>query len=536
MSYKNFMNQVEKFLNVMTLEDTKALLQEMARKTEEEGRKQFLSFFDKSLVINCQEGIKKAHEYLERLESGEVYLTAYSYESYGDSYWDRDDTTEYEDPFNVCSHLMQIISLSYKFAYCDDYETGLQVMERLLSIELPVIEQNSGCDWTMDFFSMIEEGLLDIIGSQFQSNILYLIYQVYEGEMCYKKMTKLYELSLFQGVKIESILSLGLKPIQGFEKFVDGYLNYLKDVSGKRVLDIILELLVYYTGDSIDYAASVAETHPKVLQHFVSDAKGENKLSLGERALKIMKVTSTARGYLALELAENYKELNQFEDSKRCLTEAFISYSKPIVFLRMFVECDYQSVTARYHAYIKREITQKSSYMTSDNDEENIKLLYDELVIRTLYGDLDNVLMACQDDGYLGWTTAFKSNFIFLVLALLDIEKKETNMRKKVENKIRYLSLESDLISKWQRKQDLKPYRNLLPWIFSEMEKRVEAVVGGGYRHSYYKAAELIVYYCQVKSQYDGTFDRDACIDYFIKLNPRKRAFKSELNALLADE
>jgi len=30
-------------------------------------------------------------------------------------------------------------------------------------------------------------------------------------------------------------------------------------------------------------------------------------------------------------------------------------------------------------------------------------------------------------------------------------------------------------------------------WMLEEVDKRTEAVVGGGYRHSYHKAAEMIV-------------------------------------------
>ena len=33
----------------------------------------------------------------------------------------------------------------------------------------------------------------------------------------------------------------------------------------------------------------------------------------------------------------------------------------------------------------------------------------------------------------------------------------------------------------------------ILSWLQDEIDKRTEAVVGGGFRHSYYKAAELIV-------------------------------------------
>ena len=60
------------------------------------------------------------------------------------------------------------------------------------------------------------------------------------------------------------------------------------------------------------------------------------------------------------------------------------------------------------------------------------------------------------------------------------------------------------------------------------MDKRAEAIAGGGYRKSYYKAAVLVTALGETMESNGKLNGRRALIDRYVKLNPGKRAFKGE--------
>ncbi len=69
-------------------------------------------------------------------------------------------------------------------------------------------------------------------------------------------------------------------------------------------------------------------------------------------------------------------------------------------------------------------------------------------------------------------------------------------------------------------------------WIKKEVDKRTEAVVGGGYRKSYYKAAALITALGETLESNGKVNGKMVTIEHYKKLHSRKRAFKAEIEML----
>ena len=69
-------------------------------------------------------------------------------------------------------------------------------------------------------------------------------------------------------------------------------------------------------------------------------------------------------------------------------------------------------------------------------------------------------------------------------------------------------------------------------WLLEELDKRVEAVVGGSHRHSYYKAAVLIIVMGEVLEEAGEENAVDRLIAKYTKLHSRKRAFRAEIQEL----
>ena len=87
----------------------------------------------------------------------------------------------------------------------------------------------------------------------------------------------------------------------------------------------------------------------------------------------------------------------------------------------------------------------------------------------------------------------------------------------------------------WKEKVALtaEHYKKYSSWLEEEVDKRTEAVVGGGYRKSYYKAAVLITALGEILESNGKLNGRMVVIDHYKKLHPRKRAFKAEFDKFL---
>ncbi|MCT4596527.1 MAG: hypothetical protein N4A50_01440 [Vallitalea sp.] len=166
-------------------------------------------------------------------------------------------------------------------------------------------------------------------------------------------------------------------------------------------------------------------------------------------------------------------------------------------------------------------------------------------IIRFFGGDYNYTKSECMaDEKYLGWSQSLKGLSILLFLILLENENKESKAKNRIVEDIK-LRLEiyaepqfipdfEEMMFCWKTKMSLINNRkDYIVWIQDEVDKRVEAVVGGGYRKSYHKGAELIVYLGQVLES-NGEKGSVRLVDKYRKIHSRKRAFKSELNDLLS--
>jgi len=86
----------------------------------------------------------------------------------------------------------------------------------------------------------------------------------------------------------------------------------------------------------------------------------------------------------------------------------------------------------------------------------------------------------------------------------------------------------------WKEKIKItsEQYEKYITWLHSEVDKRTDAVVGGGFRGSYYKAAVLITALGETmesKGNYGAKMD---LIEQYKKNHSQKRAFKAEFEVL----
>lgn len=160
-------------------------------------------------------------------------------------------------------------------------------------------------------------------------------------------------------------------------------------------------------------------------------------------------------------------------------------------------------------------------------------------IIRFFNGEFDDIYEDCKNDKVtLGWSNQFKGVAIPLFILLLDKDKKITKAGQQLINGITY-RLEfiedgtksfSDQFLSWKEKVVLTNEQNekYIEWLKEEVDKRTEAVVGGGYRKSYFKAAELIAALGETLESNGKLNGKMVLIEHYKKLHSRKRAFKAE--------
>lgn len=145
-----------------------------------------------------------------------------------------------------------------------------------------------------------------------------------------------------------------------------------------------------------------------------------------------------------------------------------------------------------------------------------------------------------NDKSTLGWSSEFKGIGVPLFILMLNKDKKTTKAGERLINSIIYrvgfvedIESFSNKFLNWKEKQVLAKERReeYIEWVKQEVDKRAEAVVGGGYRESYYKAAILIATLGETLESNGMTSGRAVTIERYKKIHSRKRAFKAEFES-----
>jgi len=164
-------------------------------------------------------------------------------------------------------------------------------------------------------------------------------------------------------------------------------------------------------------------------------------------------------------------------------------------------------------------------------------------LIKFFYGEFDYIFEDCKKDKTeLGWSSRFKGIAIPLFILLLNKNRKLTKAVQRLMNGIEYrLELKEDDVKSftdrffyWKENVVLtsEQYEKYAEWLEKEVDKRTEAVVGGGHRKSYYKAAVLIAALGEALESNGKPHGRMALIEYYKKMYSRKRAFRAEFEML----
>ena len=159
----------------------------------------------------------------------------------------------------------------------------------------------------------------------------------------------------------------------------------------------------------------------------------------------------------------------------------------------------------------------------------------DRNYIRFLYGAYESVYAACASDKtFLGWSSSEKGRMIPLFIALLSGKKTLSPCLKDlIGSSFPHANIKEAffqaLTDSFKRLPDAER-KKYFEWCLKETDGRVEAIVGGQHRGSYYKASALVVSLAEAMRSAGDKAGAEKFIVSYKEKYPRHSSFRACLN------
>lgn len=547
-AFKEFMEDVKLNLEKMDEAEKTKFIYEMARLAKEYERKDFLDRFKTEVKKDRTKEIEEVERLCDKLEEGELIFSAAGHEEYGYSWGDSEWVYEYSDYQGIGKKLEEAFLLAENLLYEKSYEEAFDLYHLLFYTNLLAYDEDSGEMFDIGLEEAVQEGLVDIDIKDLCHHILYAAYQKASGEDRVKAVYNCFHNGIYKEITLDGMMSVGPEELEGIEEFMYGFSELLKGKSGDLESRLLREASLYLNVDAIEVARQSANVHPGLYRDLCSEAYEkcdyDKAISIGMDCLENVDKDLVVRSKTSIIAAMAARKIGDMEKLRVCIREAFISESTPVNFLNLFTVFEPEEIKKIYCHVDKLPVfNQVNIDFKKQELEQNQLNPFTKSALKLLSGDFKYAKAECmRDKEYLGWSGSFKGLCVPLVLLLLDQDDDDTIAREKILTSImdkigsvfsKYV-LEDfyQLLGVWKSKMSIDESDEYLQWMEKEVHARVEAVVGGKYRKSYYKAAELIVYLGQVLESQGKTNAEYLMVEKYRKMHSRKRAFIAELKEL----
>lgn len=554
MNYRNFMKQVNDELIRMSEEDKNDFIREAARKIHEKQRQVFLDSLTNTIsqtkyqIHSIMDEIKA---WSEKVENKDIYIECTGYEAYGEGHYG-EWVNEYTDVFGIGKELTKMIQIAEDLLYQKQYIESQELYEYLLSMEYGVIDVHGGDDFELELEDLVDENLIDLDVKESVLHLMYASYQTFREE---ERTNTLYRYFLSwkttESIKVEDIFSVGPEELDGISIFMEEWISFLKNKDGDLAARLLTEASIYQGGVDrlVNEAKSVPEKHPILYKNACKNLLREARFSecekVGLEAIRLLPKKLVVRGQIADLTAKAAIQLENNETRRECYEAAFYADSTLSHYLRLLELPAYEKIMKQAAMFMDTlpEDT-GSSYFKHKNEQLRINTTSKELKkgIHFFNQEFDEIINACKKDKTeLGWSSHFKGFIVPLFILALNTNKQMTAAGKRMLDNIAarlgYKDEEKGFAERflvWKRKIVItnEQYDKYVAWLQKEIDKRTEAVVGGGHRHSYYKPAELIAAFGEALESNGEVNGKEKLIEHYKKVHSRKSAFKAELNSL----
>lgn len=343
-------------------------------------------------------------------------------------------------------------------------------------------------------------------------NRMYTLYSIAKLDHRAEELYKVLSMPRCTNLKIEEIFSVGPKEPKATEAFMEEWIEFLTETPKERAGELLYEATFYKGGIEkvIGTVKSVNTIHPILFvrgcQFLMEEKRYIDALKFGLDALVRLPVHLVIRAEiynLIIPAAENERNTDVLH---RLIKSAYYADSSLGHFLRLFEITEYKNIIEEAAEYAKN-LHEKNPWKGVDQDyelqENSISALEKEIIL-FFSGKYDDLLHQSKEDHTsLGRSSTLKGIAIPILILTMNKEVSLTTAGEKLWGEIIYRfgyskdynpSLQESFIL-WKKKMGVsaEQYEEYHDRVRIEVDKRVEAVVVGGYRYSYHKAALLIV-------------------------------------------
>ena len=567
MDFKSFMNSVEQNLSQMkTEEELRNWIRNYARSIPEEDRGNFLEQMQTRKSCSHKEILQELTDWCEKVEEGEITLSCSSYEEYGESWWDRDWVTEYEDPMGIGPQLKRYYEAAEQAVYDRDYESASRMYWSLGVLNITADDVYGGEPAELGIEEMVSEKLVSLNLKQIASLTLYSTYQAYELPERIPKLYGFFSWHMFENTGIEDMMSAGREPLQEIDEFLEAWITYLREQNDSYTSRLLIEAVTFRSGTEglLEEAKQTADQYPRlyiqVLEQFFQDEEWDRLREEGTEALRRMKRNMEIRDKAARMTAAAATHTGDSKTAAEALKEAFCSKPTAANYFRILTcgdGCgreDMKSVL-KLAERVQQEQRQQDNgaagqrarfYWREPKETDAYRQTeQDRLGIRFLDGDCQTIWQECRKTkNALGWTGEFISEGVPMMLAILYENNFEGRAMQAMVSVIKqYIGYEkeydepefSERFLQWKKQtvipEDVK--KEILTYLTKTIDARVEAIVGGGHRGSYCKAARLGAALGEVEESMGKRNGKEKRVSKYLAEFPRHRAFKQEIKAYM---
>ncbi len=531
METKGYLTQVENILNQMNEQQLKEWIYAQARIGKLQDREAFISSLT-GKEIKSSLYYDEIMEWCRKIDDEEIYFEAEEYKYYPEGGWESDYEVIYRDPFKIGNMIDNIFDLGFSMMMCKEYNKAYKLFELLLGLNFFVNQSDYQYDSdALTIFDLDKEDLITIDMRTFMLTYLYLIIKSNHDKDQFTKIYHCFLQSDFYDIKISDVIYYGPEKIDNENEFIQNWYNFLLNKTEKRDAELLIDACIYLKDE--EYLLETAQKSKDLSGYLYQEYCKKKYLNKEyQKCVEAAKLASKQidknekirsaifeTAYQAATALHNEKDMQYFS------LEAFISDPTGYHLMQLHQSSDTSILE-----------TALSEIKTNNNLSKDDQLLY-----MFMLGEIDPALQKCKEDHhYLGWRNNLKGIILPLLLLLL---KKHSSHKTKAEqtliNEIKgRLNCGKDQIfeeafpkMKEHIQINHEKRKELMMWIFEEIERRCESILNGNYRYSYYKPAILIIVLSHILYEQGDTVSDDYLIYQYKEQYSRRRAFISELNS-----
>lgn len=512
----DFLSAVRSGINNKASEELKKIIVEFARLIEHDNFEEALLTLEKiePFVVRKMSAdlLAEVKQLCESVNNGDYDLT-WDYDNgyYHDYY---DDEEILADSDGLGQEIQGLLENAMAYVSEKRYSEAFSAFDALFSLTIPLKDYDD-----LSLSDLFSQDLIDLNEDKVLRHYAYSAVVALSGA---ERVEKLYEIVLISHyrIKLPEIERTGADGIPLKDEFNKQWIEFLMAQELYHHEHILIDAVLFSGGVqhlnsfTSEHGMKFQSAYTRLTEIYIDGKEYSQAVSVIQDGFSKLNGINAVRVKLAdflldIGVAENDKSLIE-----KAVWEGFYSSLDLHHYMNI---CDYADDKMKDSAIERLEECPGKP---------------DENYIRFLYGDYESVYISCiSDKKSLGWSSGDKGGMIPLFVALLSKEKVLSSCVKKL---IESVFMHSDLIEKFfgtlgesfKTLSDAE-WDKYINWCLNEANDRVEAIVGGQHRGSYYKASALIVSLAEVMRSAGDKAAAEEYITGYKEKYPRHSSFRS---------